>query len=264
MEMVDLAEDREDLYMCCLKPYDEEFSGGVPLKRQWFARARERGLRVKLAIDDDGEVAGMIQYIPVEHSAVMGEDLYYIMCIWVHGYERGVGDRRGHGLGTALLEAAEEDARALGARGMVAWGIKQPTWMSAQWFGKHGYRRVDRDGNAVLVFKPFTEEALLPFWVKRIRLPGPIPGKVRVSSFVPGWCTSGNLIHEWARRAAGELGDPVVFEHFDTSDPGVLATWGVSSGLFVDGEELPIRGDETYEKVRTFIRERVPRGPTGR
>ena len=35
-----------------------------------------RGLRVKLAEADDGTLAGMIQYVPIEHSFAEGHDLY--------------------------------------------------------------------------------------------------------------------------------------------------------------------------------------------
>ena len=35
------------------------------------------------------------------------------------------------GMGKALLAAAEEDARALGTKGMAAWGVWLPSWMKA-------------------------------------------------------------------------------------------------------------------------------------
>lgn len=53
-------------------------------------------------------------------------------------------------MGTALLSAAEKDARRLGARGMAAWGVWLPFWMKASWFKQHGYRKADRQGLAML------------------------------------------------------------------------------------------------------------------
>jgi len=47
---------------------------------------------------------------------------------------------QGRGIGSALLEAAENDARELGAKGMAAWGLWLPFWMKASWFKKHGYK----------------------------------------------------------------------------------------------------------------------------
>ena len=45
---------------------------------------------MKLAVGDNGEVGGMIQYIPIEHSFAEGKNLYFINCIWVHGYKIGM------------------------------------------------------------------------------------------------------------------------------------------------------------------------------
>jgi GNAT superfamily N-acetyltransferase len=258
MEIVDLTPEREELLHCCLKPYDAEFAGGVPRKREWYNQARDRGARAKLAIDDDGEVAGMVQYAPVELAPhVVGDAIWVVLCIWVHAYEGGVGDRRGRGMGPALLDAAETDAREHGAKGMAAWGITSPFWMNAPWFESRGYHRVEEHGWYALVFKSFLEGVSEPRWIEELKRPEPLPGKVRVSSFAAGWCTSGNLIQEWARRAVEELGDPFVYEEFDTSDPDVVAEWGISTGLFIDGEPLEVKGDETFEKIRDFIRARM-------
>ena len=94
-----------------------------------------------------------------------GSGLYFIPCIWVHGHKQGRGNFQGRGMGSALLAAAEEDARALGAKGMAAWGLWLPFWMRASWFKKHGYRSVDRDGIASLVWKPFAADARPPRWL---------------------------------------------------------------------------------------------------
>ncbi len=53
----------------------------------------------------------MIQYLPVEESVIDGKGLYFIPCIWLHGHKKGIGDFQGKGLGTALLKAAENDAK---------------------------------------------------------------------------------------------------------------------------------------------------------
>ncbi len=87
---------------------------------------KEKGLRVKLALDDQGIVGGMIQYAPIENSTVEGQGLYFVYCIWVHGRKEGRGDFRKRGMGKALLQNAEENVRQLGAKGLVAWGISLP------------------------------------------------------------------------------------------------------------------------------------------
>ena len=259
MEIVDLSPDREDVFLCCLKPEDQVFAEGVPRKREWLRRNRDRGVAVKLAIDDDGTVAGMIQYVPRPLAPfVSGDDgIWVVHCIWVHIYTDGIGDRGGKGMGQALLRAAEEDMRTRGARGVAAWGITVPEWMNVPWFERHGYHLVDTQGWLGLVFKAFDPDVDDPRWIRERKRPEPIPGKVRVSSFSIGWCTSGNLNHERARRASEELGDAVFFEEFDTSDPGVVQEWGITTGIYVDGEEYPVDGSETYEKIRDFIAARM-------
>ncbi len=73
----------------------------------------------KLAVDERGVVGGMIQYLPIEQSTVDGSGLYFIPCIWVYGHKQGRGNFQGHGMGSALLEAAEADVRTLGAKGLA-------------------------------------------------------------------------------------------------------------------------------------------------
>ena len=56
-----------------------------------------KGLRVKLALDDGERAVGMIQYVPIEYARAEGPDLYFVQCIWVHGYEEGMGNQQGRG-----------------------------------------------------------------------------------------------------------------------------------------------------------------------
>jgi GNAT superfamily N-acetyltransferase len=258
MQIVDLQPSQLALYLVCLKDWDDEWCRDTgPRKQQWYDAFKEKGLRVKLAIDDDGEVAAMIEYLPIEHSRVDGEGLYFIHCIWVHGYMGGLGNRQGRGIGPRLLEVAEEDARARGAKGMVAWGLIRPAWMNAPWFESQGYTRVDEEDVYALVWKPFTEDAVPPKWFKQQKVPRPSPGVVTVTSFVPGWCSSGNLTYELARRAAAELGDRVVFQEHDTSDKAVVREWGISDALFIDGDRIRVGEGLTLEEIRALIRVRL-------
>ena len=123
MKVIDLTKDYKQLYFVCLEDWSEEIKEAGGHKKAWYNKMKDEGLRVKLAVDDNGEVGGMIQYIPIEHSFVEGRDLYLINCIWVHGYKKGRGNFQKKGMGKALLHAAETDVEAKSAKGMVAWGI---------------------------------------------------------------------------------------------------------------------------------------------
>jgi GNAT superfamily N-acetyltransferase len=259
MKVVDLPKEQEELFFVCLEDWSEEAKEGAARRRAWYSKMKERGLRAKLALDDRGVAAGMIQYAPIEKTHVDGEGLYFIYCIWVHGHKKGRGDFTGKGMGKALLKAAEEDARSLGARGMAAWGISLPFWMRASWFRKQGYQKADKDGMAVLLWKPFVEGAQPPRWVKLTRLPEPVPGKVNVAIFSNGWCMAQNLPAERAIRAARELGDRVVVREVSTFEPADSRKWGRCDALFIDGKEVNTGPPPSYEKLRKLIDKRVKR-----
>ncbi len=218
---------------------------------------KDNGLRVKLALDDDGQVGGMIQYLPIEHSLANGADLHFINCIWVHSYKEGRGNFQKKGMGKALLQTAEEDVRAKGAKGIVAWGLSMPFWMKASWYKKHGYTKVDKQGIQVLLWKPFAEDAIPPRWIKAREKPGKVPGKVAVTAFLNGWCPSQNIVFERAKRAAAEFGDRVVFQEVNTSDRDVFLGCGISDALYVDGKEVRNGPPPSYERIRKIIAKRV-------
>jgi GNAT superfamily N-acetyltransferase len=262
MKVIDLVDEHRDLFAVCLEDWSPEVREARPGRACWVERYLERGLRAKLAVDDHGTVGGMIQYLPIEQWPMLGEGLYFIPCIWVHGHSQGRGDFRGKGMGPALLAAAEADARALGAQGMAAWGLALPFWMRASWYRKQGYRRADRRGMSALVWKPFTPEARPPRWLPPgKRLPDPVPGKVNVVVFNSAWCSAGNLTAVRARRAAAEMADRVHYREVDTSERATAVEWGQTDGLYVDGRQVRTGPPPSYEKIRKAIARRVGRLP---
>jgi len=259
MNVVDLAPEHEKLYFVCLEDWSAEMKDAGDHKERWYRRARELGQRVKLALDDEGRVGGMIQYLPIEHSPAEGADLNFVQCIWVHGYKQGRGDFRGQGMGPALLEAAEEDTRGQGKKGLAAWGLAIPVFMRASWFRGRGYRPADRLGLQVLLWKSFAADAVPPRWVRRKKKPQNVPGKVTVSAFLNGWCPAQNMVFERARRAAAELGERVLFQEYLTAEPEVFREWGISDALFIDGREVRTGPPPSYETIRGLIARRLRR-----
>ncbi|MGA1873668.1 MAG: GNAT family N-acetyltransferase [Thermoplasmatota archaeon] len=263
MEIINLTEENEELYFVCLEDWSDEMREAGSHKREWYRRMKDRGLRVKLARDDAGNIGGMIQYLPVERSWIEGEGIYFILCIWVHGYKEGRGNFRKKGMGRALLEAAELDARKLGAKGIAAWGISMPFWMKASYFKKHGYRKVDKERGLVLLLKPFSEDVAPPRWIRPRKKPQAMEGKVKVTAFLNGWCPAGNLAFERAKRASRELGEGVVFEVIDTSDTATFREWGIPSGLYIDGREVRTGPPPSYEKIYGKIRTKLKKAGRG-
>lgn len=257
MKIIDLDEAHQDLYLLCLEDWSEEIKEAGDHKAKWYEKYRDKGLIVKLALDDQGEVGGMIQCLPIEESNVEGKDLYFILCIWVHGYKKGRGNFQKMGMGKALLEAAETEARARGKKGMAAWGLWLPFWMKASWFKKQGYRKADRASVALLVWKAFTNDATPPRWLKPKGKPERLPGKVTVTGFINGWCPAQNLIFERARRASETFGDAVHFQAIDTSDRQTLLEWGISDEVFINGKKVSAGPPPSYDKIYKRIAKEV-------
>jgi hypothetical protein len=252
MDIIDLNETYFRPYFCCLEEWSEEMREAGDHKEKWFYEMRDKGLRVKIAVANDNAI-GMIQYVPVEQSIVQGQDAYFINCIWVHGHKPGVGNQQKRGIGTQLLQAAEYDIKSMNRKAIIAWGISLPFWMKASWFKKHGYKKADKNGMAVLLWKPLSEDAIPPRWIKAKKMPVKTANRVTVTSFINGWCPAQNIVHERAKRAALEFGDQVLFQDIHSLPLEVHRDWGISDGLFIDGKELRFGPPPSYEKIRNKI-----------
>ena len=257
MKIIDLEEKFNKLYFMCLEDWSDEIKEAGDHKEKWFNKIKDRGLGVKLALTDDDKVVGMIQYIPIEMSPAEGNQAYFISCIWVHGYKEGVGNYQKKGIGKMLLEAAEQDIEKRGALCVVAWGVSLPFWMRASWFKKQGYEKVDKNSVAVLLWKPLSNDATIPKWLKPKKKPERIPGKVTVTAFKNGWCPGQNLVFERAKRAVSEFGDTVIFQGIDTFNRDTFKEWGIYDGLFIDGKEVRTGPPPSYEDLVKKIKKRV-------
>ena len=257
MRIVDVTPEHEDLYFVCLEDWSDEMTEAGDHKERWYRQMQDKGLIAKLALDAEGRVGAMIQAIPSEHAPIEGDGLYFVLCTWVHGYAQGRGDFRGQGMGTALLQAVEAEARARGARGMAAWGLILPFWMKASWYRKRGYRKCDRDGIAALVFKPFVDSTRPPRWIRQRKKPQAQPGKVTVTAFVTGWCPGRNIACERARRACEGLGDRVELREIGTTDRETFLEWGTQDDVFIDGKKVTMGPPPKFEKLRGAIEKRL-------
>lgn len=259
MKIIDLTPEHEKLYFVCLEDWSDEIKEAGNHKENWYNKMKDKGLRVKLALDDADDVGGMIQYLPIERSFAEGKELYFVNCIWVHGYKKGRGNFQKKGMGKALLQAAEADAKEIGAKGLVAWGIPLPFFMKASWFKKQGYIKVDQQGflGSVLLWKPFTGDAIPPKWINEKKKPDTTPGKVTVTVFLNGWCPAFNMVFERAKRAASEFGEKVIFRQIDTSDRDTFLEWGISDGLFIDDKQIRTGPPPSYEKIRKLIEKKL-------
>lgn len=257
MKIIDLTPEFENLYFVCLEDWSDEMKEAADHKAKWYSQMKSKGLRVKLAQDSDGVICGMIQYIPIQYSFVKGEDLYFVMCIWVHGHKEGIGDYRKRGFGKALIAAAEEDVRSLGSKGLAVWGLVIPAFMQASWFKKQGYIKADRTGITLLLWKSFHDDAKPPKMIKPNKKVGKIDGQVTVYAFKYGWCPVYNLTYERIKRVCSEFSDKVVLKEFDTTNESLYKEWGIRDALFLDTKEVRTGPPPSYDKLYKLVEKQV-------
>ncbi|MBN2395790.1 MAG: hypothetical protein JXC36_04920 [Candidatus Atribacteria bacterium] len=257
MKIIDLTPEYENLYFCCLEDWSDEIKEAGDHKACWYNQMKDKGLRVKLAQDDGGVIGGMIQYLPVEISFVEGKDLYLVLCIWIHGHKQGIGNYQKKGMGRALLEAAENDVKDIGAKGLVTWGISLPFFMRASWFKKHGYNVVDKDGIMRLLWKPFHKDAMPPAFIKQRKKPELKPGKVNISLFLNGWCPAQNMVYERTKRAMVDFTNHIELNEYRTDKKDVQREWGLTDAVFIDKKQVRSGPPTPYKKIRKLIERKV-------
>lgn len=130
-------ENLADEHLCCIIR-SKKLHPGVEAKRQWlFKRLKEGHVFRKL----NKKATVFIEYAPLETAwvPIVGDNYYYIYCLWVTGKEKG------HGYGKSLMEYCIADAKEKGKAGICMLGAKkQKSWLSDQSFAKKfGFEVVD-------------------------------------------------------------------------------------------------------------------------
>ena len=141
-EFINLTpENLADEHLCCIirskKPHP-----GVEAKRNWLADRLSEGHTFRKL---NAKATVFIEYAPLETAwvPIVGDNYYYIYCLWV------LGDFKGKGYGKALMEYCIADAEMNGKSGICMLGAKkQKAWLSDSSFAeKYGFRAVDFDDN---------------------------------------------------------------------------------------------------------------------
>lgn len=104
-EFIDLTpENIEDEHLCCIIR-TKKGHPGIEAKRAWLKERLSEG-HVFRKLNVKG--CAFIEYAPLEAAwvPVVGDNFYYIYCLWVQG------EPKGHGYGRTLMESCIEDARA--------------------------------------------------------------------------------------------------------------------------------------------------------
>ena len=135
------TEDLVNEHLCCIIR-SKKVHPGIDAKRQWLSDRLNEGhvfrkLNVKATV--------FIEYAPLETAwvPIVGDNYYYIYCLWV------LGSHKGNGYGKSLMEYCLADAIEKGKSGICMLGAKkQKNWLSDQSFAKKfGFEVVDTTDN---------------------------------------------------------------------------------------------------------------------
>lgn len=252
IEIRDMQTEDEIFVGSCTHVNETEELDAVCAKRiEWFRRMHgEKGLRVKVALAD-GKHAGFIYLYPIETSpwGPKGKDLAVITCLVSHSKFKN------QGIGKALMNAGEEDARAQGKKGICVTGYywKEMWFMPAQFFARMGYEEVQRKDNAALFFKKFSEDAQPPRLLESAYEYKPISGKVVVDLFCTDSCQTTCTEAERVRKVCAEFGEEVVLNEYNADDPEILDKYQVYRAIYINGKEIGWGYEAPWEGIREAI-----------
>ncbi|WP_294467395.1 N-acetyltransferase [uncultured Anaerofustis sp.] len=141
-DFINLTEDNlYDEHLCCIIR-TRKFHPGIDSKRKWLSDRLKEG-HVFRKLNEKATV--FIEYAPLELSwvPIVGDNYYYIYCLWV------LGEYKGKGYGRELMEYCLNDAKEKGKSGICMLGSKrQKSWLSDQSFAKKfGFEVVDTTDN---------------------------------------------------------------------------------------------------------------------
>lgn len=119
--------------ICFINPSNKYFR----LKIEWLKKRFSEGLTMKVIKPDQaGKVAGYIEYVPGEFAwrAVNASGYMFIHCLWVYP-----NNNKKKGLGSALLEEVEADARKAKMKGVAVISSDGAFMANRDLFVKNGY-----------------------------------------------------------------------------------------------------------------------------
>lgn len=203
-------------------------------RMRWLHAMESKGLKIKVALLA-GEHAGVAYVLPIEICpwCATGRDLMALPCLYVHHQPES------HGVGTALIRAAEEEARNQGRKGLVIVAYREDFWaVSPAFFEEQGYRSVAHHGKQVVMWRNFADDAVAPVSVKRRFKFEKVKGKVVIDLFHNTLCRPSVVEAMRVRELAARYGTKVVLREHCADNRKELEEHGIPRAIFINGREV--------------------------
>ena len=162
-----------------------------------------------------------------------------------------------HGAGKALIASIENDARVAGCHGVTITAYRDlpdAEWfMPASFFQSLGYAPIESRGREMLLWKPFSSDAVPPHFLQPHYVFEPIERMVVVDLFWNVFCLTSAIEAQRVREVCQEFGDRVLLREFRAEDREVLLQYQVSRAIYVNGEEIGWGYEAPKERIRAAI-----------
>ncbi|MFU8796549.1 MAG: GNAT family N-acetyltransferase [Dehalococcoidia bacterium] len=255
------AADEYFVSTCTHVDESEEIDACARRRLSWLQKMHGKGLRVKVAAIR-GRHTGFLYAIPIECSpwGPLGRRLLVITCLYVLSNRQGVGK--------ALLNASEEEARRQGLKGIVTTGYRHDFWfMPAGFFEANGFvecaradwKSSDTGSAAILLWKTLGGGVRAPTLLRPDYRFRPVPGRVVIDLFWNTFCQTSDMEAQRVREVASKFGDSVVLNEYCVDDRAVLLRHQISRGIFVDGREIGWGYEAPKEGIREAIAQALSR-----
>jgi len=134
-------------------------SPGFKAKAAWFKTEFKHGLRMKIAIDENGKQLGYIEYMPAEKAwrPIIADNYFFIQCIVIFSNEI-----KNNGVGSLLVAQCEQDARQNNKSGVCTLSSNGPWVANNTLFEKNNFTLTETLERFNLMVKTFDNKFPLP------------------------------------------------------------------------------------------------------
>jgi GNAT superfamily N-acetyltransferase len=252
MKVIDFDEKYIGFVSSCTHSVSNQLDSVGEERTRWIRNNLDKGLMIKIAVDE-GNPLGFAHCMPIELGTwgIEGHDVMAIPCLTL-SYERVYSEQKGSGIGRALVQAVEDEARK-SAKGVSVLCFDHDFWfMPYSFFKKLGYQEVDRKDNAVIMLKAFTHVDP-PRFTEFDHTAELVPGKVVVEAFWQSICPVSIIEIQNIKSVCAEFGERVLLHAINTTDWENRSQYPVLRTLFINGTQITFEDVGSPEAIREAI-----------
>lgn len=203
------------------------------VKKEWVKSLLNHGLKMKIAVDDEGYFMGMIEYLPIEAclQRVYGKNIIYIDCIWV------LNQHKNKKIGKALLETCFKDTKDFD--GVATWATDHVI-MNKEFFEHFGFEVVDRDKTVYIMFKKNKKNAEPPKLLKPKFKFNLEKGILNIDLFYNPCCPYSFGVAQKAKKIILDSKRKIKLNEHYLSSKDIIEKYGLSVGVFLDGKDCTV------------------------